>query len=170
MNTPFNRDIHGSLRNKSDGTIEVIFNRRFKHPVTLVWQALTDPEQRQHWFPGLEIDLKLGGKFEIWFGGDCEGPAHVEGTVEVLEPPHVLQLSTMRFEIEETLEGCVLTFSDVLHFDDRPRSDFAVSVLGGWHVYMEQLTDFLSRTIKPLPYLEPDYRQIQVPGWELLKE
>lgn len=165
--TPFDENRHGSLQ-QQNGNVEVIFNRHFNHSIEKVWQAITNPDDLNVWFPGLSFELKLGGQFEIWFGGKCEGPAHVTGVVEELDPPNRLRLGSMCFDLAATDTGCTLTFSDVLWFDDRPKTDFAISVLGGWHSYMDSLCTFIEGQHTGVQPPEPAYANISVPGWDLL--
>jgi hypothetical protein len=81
-----------------------------------------------------------GGSFEIWFGGQCEGPAHVEGTVTEFDPPWVLQCGSLRFELNRDGNGCLLKFTDILHFEGpRTEEEIVNSVLGGWHRFLDAL-------------------------------
>ena len=154
----------GAVGKLDDGRSHVLFKRQLKHPIDTVWRAISDPEQLAIWFPEIKLDARLGGTFEIWFGGDCDGPPHVAGTVSRFEPPHVLELGSMRFELEATASGCVLAFTDILHFEG-PRSDteIANAVLGGWHRFLDVLEDALDGTTD-VERLEPDYSKIDVPG------
>ena len=114
---------------------------------------------------GFEIELREGGRLEIWFGGDCEGPVHVTGTVTGYDPPNVLQCGSMRFELQADGSGCVLRFSDILHFDgQRTETQFANSVLGGWHRFLDMLELSLEGGEVDPTAPEFDYSTIEVPG------
>lgn len=157
----------GSVGTLDDGRRFVVFERALSHPVEVVWDAITDPEQLAHWFPGLRLERREGGKFEIWFGEGCEGgSAHVSGVVTRYEPPRVLECGTMRYELAPTSQGCLLTFTDVVPFEG-PRSDAEIinSVLGGWHKYLDLLEFALSDgTADPRDEPEFDYSLVDVPG------
>jgi uncharacterized protein YndB with AHSA1/START domain len=56
-------------------------------PDEAVWDAIVDADQRAIWTPGISFEADLGGEFNIWFGGECEGPAHVTGSVSAFDPP-----------------------------------------------------------------------------------
>ena len=65
----------------ADGTIEEVdgryvlrFERRFRHPVEKVWDAITRPERITQWFGEGEVDLDLveGGKFHFRTTGPPE--------------------------------------------------------------------------------------------------
>ena len=155
----------GTVHELPDGQVQVRFERLLPYSVDTVWAALTEQEQLDAWIPGLQFEAKEGGTYQIWFGGDCEGPAHVSGTVTAFDPPNVLALGTIRWELSETADGCRLLFSDVLVFEgERSRKQIADAVLGGWHRYLDMLEDALAgRPVEPdLP--EPDYSVRDVPG------
>ncbi len=169
--TTFNPSQHGTVAELEDGRVSVIFERQLSHSVEKVWRAITDAGELATWFPGIKFEAKQGTEFNIWFGGDCEGPAHVTGLVEVCDPPNVLQLGTMRYELAPNNGGCLLRFTDILYFEgggDRTRQELAVSVLGGWHNYLDKLEAAMAGTFDGQEKPEPDYANITVPGWEIL--
>jgi hypothetical protein len=103
-------------------------------------KLITDTKAVAVWFPGLTLQSEQGGKFEIWFDRECEGPPNVSGIVTKYDPPNELVMSSMRYKLAETPTVCRLVFTDVLHFDGvRSNRDFSNSVLGGWHMYMDTL-------------------------------
>ena len=156
---------YGTVHQMADGRVQVRFERQLPYAIETVWAALTEQDQLDAWIPGLRFEPRAGGSYQIWFGGDCEGPAHVRGTVAAFEPPRVLQLGTIRWELTETADGCALVFTDVLVFEgERTRKQIADAVLGGWHRYLDMLEDALAgRPVEPdLP--EPDYSVREVPG------
>lgn len=164
---PESRRRLGTVGKLDDGRSFVRFERLLPHAIEDVWTAITDPEHLAKWFPGIQIDLKLGGDFTIHFGGDCEGPPHVEGTVTRLDPPNLLQLGGMRWQLEVEGSGCLLTFTDILMDDSasgRTWEEFCNSVLGGWHRYLDVLEDALAgrEVIHGKP--EFDYSKVDVPG------
>ncbi len=117
------------------------------------------------WVPGIQFDPKPAARFDIWFGDDCDGPAHVSGTLDAFEPLRLLQLGSIRLELEQLGQGCLLRFSDVLWFDGkRTKAEFAKAVLAGWHQFLDRLELWLNegRAVPHLP--EPDYSEIDVPG------
>ena len=159
------RDRLGTVQTADDGRQYVKFVRQLPHSVERVWHALTDESALARWFPGLQLDCREGGAFHIWFGGACEGPAHVEGTVTTFDPPHELALGGMCWRLKPTGTGTELTFTDFLMYDDRPRTDFANSVLGGWHAYMDALEQgLLSDDGGPVVVAEPDYAAFEIDG------
>lgn len=158
----------GEVIRLDDGRTCVRFQRRLNHPVERVWAAITDAEQRVNWFPGLTFECRVGGRFEIRFRDDCNGPAQLTGTVTTYDPPNLLKMGSMRWELAPDGDGCVLTFTDFVSFDD-PRSEHDVinSVLGGWHKYLDMLA-FALEGGKGDPRNQPefDYSSIDVPGRE----
>ena len=81
------------------------------------------------------------------------------------DPPNLLVMGSMRWLLESDGDGCVLTFTDILWFDERDKADFSNSVLGGWHKYLDSLERAL-RGGKGDPRLdeEVDYSLLDIPG------
>ena len=155
----------GAVGKLDDGRSFVVFERRLAHSVERVWAAITEPEQLAKWAPGFEIEQKEGGRLEIWFGGECEGPAHVTGTVTRYEPPHVLECGSMRFELKADGPGCVLKFTDILLFQGpRSTTEITNSVLGGWHRFLDALEESLAGNEVDHEKPELDYSIIEVSG------
>ena len=156
---------YGTVHELPDGRVQVRFERLLPYSVETVWAALTEQAQLDAWIPGLQFEAREGGSYQIWFGGDCEGPAHVSGTVAAFEPPTVLQLGTIRWELSEAPTGCRLLFTDVLVFEgERSRKQIADAVLGGWHRYLDMLEDALAGRPVEVDLPEPDYSVRDVPG------
>ena len=72
---------YGSVSKLDDGRAMVRFERHLPYKIERVWSAITEPAELERWFPGLTFEPRTGGTYEIWFGGDCDGPAHVSGAV-----------------------------------------------------------------------------------------
>lgn len=156
---------YGRVIRNEQGRDLCFFERRLTHSVERVWLAIVEPSQRRFWAPGIHFEPKKGGRYRIWFGEDCEGPAHVEGQVEAFDPPRLLQIGSIRFELEPEGEGrCLLKFSDILWYDGkRTKTDFANSVLGGWHRFLDRFEFFVDHG-RRLEVDEPDYAKVEVPG------
>jgi uncharacterized protein YndB with AHSA1/START domain len=158
---------YGAVGKLDDGRSYVHFERHLAHSIDKVWAALTDPEQLATWFPGINLERRAGGHFEIWFGGECDGPAHVSGTVTRFEPPRVLECGSFRWELTPETTGCKLEFTDILNFSGpRSRTDITNAVLGGWHRYLDTLEDALAGRAVDHEAPEPDYAKIDVPDRE----
>ena len=91
-----------------DGKSVISFERRYEHSVERVWKAISEPDERLHWFPP---------------GGDL--------AVTDSEPPRLLALSwfgdELRFELRPDGEGCVLLFSHAFADHEKAARDAA-----GW--------------------------------------
>lgn len=148
-----------------NGSPYVKFVRHLPFPIEKVWSALTEPGQLADWFPGLDLDAREGGAFEIRFSDDCEGEAHVSGTVTTFSPPNLLEMGTLRWELQPDQGGCLLTFTDILSFDDRDPTDLTNPVLAGWHKYVDSLERALhGGRGDPRTDPEIDYAEVNVPG------
>lgn len=161
--TELDPDRYGSVGKLDDGRTMVRFERHLPYNIEQVWSAITEPAELERWFPGLTFEPRSGATYEIWFGGDCEGPAHVSGAVVAYDPPNELQLGTIRWQLSREPGGCLLVFTDVLHFDGlRTEQEFAHSVLGGWHRYLDLLEEALTGGPVDLDRPEPDYSVLDV--------
>ncbi len=44
------------------------FERRLSHPIDVVWRAITEPDELEHWFPSkVQVDLREGGRMTFTF-------------------------------------------------------------------------------------------------------
>jgi len=175
----------GRVERLKDGADQVSFSRNSKHGIEKVWDYITGADKLAIWFPGLRLEQKVGGKFDIWFTGDCDGPAHVSGLVNRYEPPAavvaetsmekscsipeqhhaVLECGSLRYKLSSTSTGCQILFTDRLQFDNKStRAEFCNSVLDGWHRFL----DMLEAELDQLPFDhsqgEFDYASIAIQG------
>ena len=139
-----------------DGRYAVRFERRFDHTVEKVWAAITEPQEILGWLGEAEVDLAEGGRFVVrWLNtftaeqaaeygieGYEEGMSDtvMKGTIRRLDPPRLLELDsdifgTLRFELFDEGETCLLRFSDTF---ETPAEMLAQS-MAGWHMHLEHL-------------------------------
>ena len=130
------------------------FERRLKHPVQRVWEAITDPAEIEAWWGRAAVDLRAGGTMRIeWLNGDVTMPA----TITELDPPRVLEIEgephgTLRFELAPEGDATLLTFVARSQIPE----DFRSKVLAGWHVHLDFLEDLLD-----------DGTRVDWPNWPL---
>jgi uncharacterized protein YndB with AHSA1/START domain len=159
--------LSGSLdgvREVIDGRHVLRFERRFRHPVERVWEALTTPEQISRWLEAQEVDLELveGGRFVTRTSGPPElveaiireaGEAGLQSNDRVLrvEAPHVLEHtfgsdpnSIVRWELRADGDGCLLSLKHTEPADFQDEN--APRDLAGWHMLLEQLEKLLDGT------------------------
>lgn len=160
---------YGSVCALPDGRPGVRFDRVLAHAVAEVWAAIVDADRRAVWMPGIRFEPRLNGRFEIWFGDACEGPAHLAGTVAAFERERLLQLGTIRFELrrgpaaDRGDRNSWLRFSDVLAYDGkRSTRAFENAVLGGWHQFLDRLKIYLAEGRSAFDLPEPDYAAVDV--------
>ena len=159
--------VHGVVEQREDGLSQVVFERRLPHSIETVWAAFAEPAQRAVWVPSIRFEPRPDARFDIWFSEECEGPAHVSGTLGAFEPPHTLALGSIRIQLRADGDGCQLTFSDVLWYDQkRTKTQFANAVLGGWHQFLDRLEIWLNESRAATDLAEVDYAAIDVPGRE----
>ncbi len=160
---------YGTVQQREDGRHIVVFERVVAHPPNRVWEAIAAPEERAVWVPGIRFVPRPNAPFDIWFGDECEGPAHMSGQLAAFDPPKAIQLGSIRFDLTAVDGGCEITFSDALWFDrKRTRVDFAHAVLAGWHRFLDTLQIWLDEGRPALDLPEPDYTRVSVRGRDLL--
>jgi len=141
-----------------DGRFELVgdrwqiqFTRSLAHAPEKVWRALTDPEQRQAWFPDTSIGdfTSVGATLHFEVGGTS-----FDGEVFAADPPKLLELSwgddVLRFELRPDGAGTVLEFSATILEVGKGARDTA-----GWHVCIDRLESALAGTS---PDGNPDWK------------
>jgi uncharacterized protein YndB with AHSA1/START domain len=130
----------GTLEQTAEGWA-LRFVRRLPHSPANVWAAFTDPEQRKAWFPDTMIGEFTPGA-TLRFVTGVDSIPEFTGTVLTVEPERLLEFTwgedTLRFEIEPTDDGCILTLRDSISELGKAARDGA-----GWHVCLDQLADAL---------------------------
>jgi uncharacterized protein YndB with AHSA1/START domain len=132
----------------TDGTIEragdritLRYERRLRHPVEVVWRALTDPSEAGGWFGGrFEIDLRVGGEYITYHQtGD-----RVVDRIVRLDPPRLLEHTfwmhlnpdaLVTYELEPSPDGCHLTLTHQMSVNDLRKA----AAFYGWDDPMSQV-------------------------------
>jgi uncharacterized protein YndB with AHSA1/START domain len=132
----------GTMRDLDDGRWELQFVRTLPHAPEKVWQALTEPEHLQAWFPtAIEGERVAGARLRFVFR-EGEGPTE-EGTLVTYDPPRLLEFSwgeeTLRFELAAQDSGTVLTFLNTFTELGKAARDAA-----GWHTCLDLLGQHLT--------------------------
>ena len=125
--------------------------RDLPHPVERVWAALTEVDELDRWFIGPAVlDPRPGGAYR--FG------LHFAGTIQAIEPPHLLELDWWRYELSPTASGCRLVFTawvdpgfvastrpDPTAGTDQPLGPgtWCPGTLAGWHGFLDNLEQAL---------------------------
>jgi uncharacterized protein YndB with AHSA1/START domain len=139
----------------ADGHLEPVgarwqlrFVRTLAHPREKVWRALTEPEHQGAWFPDeMQGDRVAGATLRFVSREMPDYPAFT-GEMLVFDPPTTLEFTwgddTLRFELEATAGGTILTLLDTFEELGKAARDGA-----GWHVCLEQLVYSLDGTELP---------------------
>ena len=135
------KDHEGVIGVADDGRATIRFERRLDHPVDRVWRAVTEPAEMELWLAyRARVDLRVGGRHDLWLGGsDSEAPVH-SGTIRSLDDGRSIVVdypdgSTLRWELQPDGAGTRLVFIDTRPLDERARN----SVLAGWHLRVDHL-------------------------------
>ena len=135
--------------------------RRFPVAPEKVWRAWTDPQALKQWFgPGgpqpvalAELDLRVGGRFRIAFGGP-QGDEHLcAGVYREVVPNRKLVFtwswprttpereSLVTIELRKVAEGTELLFRHEQLFDEKVRDDHR----RGWSETLVKLERFVTQ-------------------------
>jgi len=150
----------------------VRFERLLPGPIERVWAFLTEPEKRERWLAGGEMQVHVGGRVELRFrhvdlspiaaptpdrfASSVEGST-LHGSVTACEPPHLLAFtwgegkerpSEVTFELQAIGDGVRLTVTH-RRLGDEPA--VWANVAGGWHTHLAILEDRLHDRV-PQPF------------------
>lgn len=126
------------------------FERELSHPVDVVWRAITESEELEHWFPSrVEVDeLRPGAEMTFRFEEmPLEGmPMTIPGRVTEFDPPRLFAFlwgdDYLRFELEPVAgseDACLLRLTVLLDQREKAARDGA-----GWHVCLDRLAGLLA--------------------------
>ncbi|WP_440900583.1 SRPBCC family protein [Actinosynnema sp.] len=118
-----------------DGKPVLRLERRFAHPVSKVWRAVSEPAELAHWFPA-EVELE-NGRMRFAFPDPAMDAG--EGRVLELDPPRVFAFEwnedVLRFELLPEPGGCLLVLTQVIGAGPLGAGRNAV----GWRTCLEAL-------------------------------
>jgi uncharacterized protein YndB with AHSA1/START domain len=124
-----------------------------------VWRAWTDPQALSRWFgPGgpqpvslAELDVRVGGRFRVVFGGAEGGEHEVQGVYREVVPNRRLaftwtwprttpeRASLVTIELRKAGRGTELVFTHAQHVDEKVRDGHRQ----GWSESFAKLEQFL---------------------------
>jgi uncharacterized protein YndB with AHSA1/START domain len=143
----------------------LIFERRLRHPIKVVWQAITDSSELSKWyFSRGNLEPRLGGKVDFYLG-----PLHVTGSILVWNPPHVFEHNWVADRAGSPKEECGVirwelnTSGDETNLKLTHRnlsSSIARNLIIGVHVRLDRLETFLADV--PLPEWRKHLEDVQV--------
>ncbi|MGZ5961619.1 MAG: SRPBCC family protein [Rhizomicrobium sp.] len=159
----------GIITRTKDGGYVLTYERKLDKPPAQVWAALTDPAILKRWLDRSDVDLRVGGKFVIYF---FDGKETMSGVIQALEHERLVEYtwneednpeSVVRWTIVPEGDGCRLTLIHIL-----PRGSGAGLVIelgGGWHSILDNLASGL-RGVQVV-YDEPKLRALEAQYREL---
>jgi uncharacterized protein YndB with AHSA1/START domain len=154
----------------SPGSVRL--ERTLPGPIDRVWAYLTESDKRARWLAGGDMELRVGGRVELWFRHADLSPipaptperfaasangSSLHGTVTACEPPRLLAFtwgegqarpSEVTFELEAVGEQVRLTVTHRRLGDERA---VWANVAGGWHTHLAILEDRLAGRV-PGPF------------------
>jgi uncharacterized protein YndB with AHSA1/START domain len=152
----------------------ITFERRFRHPVHVVWEALTESEHLARWYmTRARLDAREGGSIDY-----RSGPAqyHVTGKILVWDPPRVFEhewnveprkelpkgeKSIVRWELTPDGDGTLLRIEH-----RRLTRATSIGFVSGIHAFLDRLENELDGValvdwVTRVNEVRPNY-----PGWE----
>jgi uncharacterized protein YndB with AHSA1/START domain len=147
----------------------ITFERFLPYPIESVWAALTEPRELIAWLGRADVDLELGGRFEItWLNVDDEGNScSMRARITELDPPVLLETTTvagdesghgtLRWELASVVDGTRLRFTATAPSDGGTRAQLRA----GWHWHLDALGASLAGSRRDLRKME---------GWEEMYE
>jgi uncharacterized protein YndB with AHSA1/START domain len=132
----------GTFTEGADGKVELRFERLYPRPIETVWAAMTTPERLADWLGEVDLEPRLGGRFNCFVNRDEE--AQTRGRVTVWEPPHTLEFSwassgepetLVRAELSEAGEGRTRLVFTHRGMDRK----WMGLTFPGWHQLLERL-------------------------------
>lgn len=143
----------GEVRKVGDH-YEVTFVRRLARPVEKVWAALTVPERLADWLARAEVDLRIGGRFELYWETHSY---RMSGVIVELDPPRLFAWTWPSPEHPDSLVrwilepdgpngqgGCRLTLCQSGLSAPPLRG-----VAAGWHTHLEGLAGAVDGVTTP---------------------
>ena len=172
----------GTINKAPDGSTTVRFDRRLRHPIERVWQALTDPDELRRWWGDTKLDPVEGGLFQLrWRNTDEHGNvATLDGTITRIDPPRLLEISAawgstdpnqpgtrtrLTWQLEPDGDHTLLHFTNTIsgspdHPDTTGPSTTDTTTAAGWHLHLEALAALLSGGQLDIAHPEPLFEPI----------
>lgn len=95
----------GTYTKRSDGKLDIRFERTYPRPVETVWAALTEPERLSDWLGASHVEPRVGGRFDTI--QDSAAPS--TGKVLTWEPPTLLEFTWSNKDAPDSVIRCELT-------------------------------------------------------------
>ena len=171
---------------KFTGPTEVRIVRTLPGPIERVWEYLTDPEKRSHWFAGGAMEQRVGSKVRFEMRHSCIAPnetppeeykkAHENGktfecTITRCERPHLLAFTFGSDNESEAIFQLTAQGTDVLlvltHRSTGGDIPYMHEFAAGWHTHLAQLIAQLEGAPPPplwpmLQELKREYDQARI--------
>ncbi len=152
----------------------IAFERRYGHPIELVWDALTNPEHLARWYmTKARLDARAGGSIDYVSG---ISQFHVTGKILTWDPPRVFEhewnvepreflpkgeRSVVRWELTPDGDGTILRITH-RHLTAQTAKGF----VSGTHAFLDRLGDELGgRPLTNWPKRVDELRPVYGAPW-----
>lgn len=128
---------------KVEGGYIARFDRPLNHSMEKVWEALTENEKLDKWFPNLQVEeLRKGGTIKFNMNDGTGSSFDIK--IINFEKYSVLEYEWgddwVRFELYPKKDGCLLVLKEFIS----TLSDHTSKDLSGWHVCLDILSTLLN--------------------------
>lgn len=141
MTSPSTRQPTGRAVRNDDGTLAIVYERRFGAPIEDVWASVTEPERLARWIGTWTGRPAVGRSvtFRMLFEGDVPSE---DALIRACQPPRLLEVAfdqegsvtSVRLELAETDGVTTLTMTTPVP------SQYAAGDFGpGWEYYLDRL-------------------------------
>jgi len=130
---------------KIETVYKVVIEKNYQHPITKVWEAITNSEHVSKWMEyRADINLKVGGHFHIEFGGgdDLNGVITKIVTNEKLFYAWNDSIVMWELDGDATKTSITFTHNGLSH-------EKAIELGSGWEAFFDYLDPFLSNKSFP---------------------
>lgn len=139
----------GKITKENDG-YKVAFERILNHPITVVWEAISNPEQLKIWFTDFEMKLQPGSPIKIYFRDEAK--TVTTGKVIEIDPPHKFvwtwegELAVWKLtSLNETQTRLLFTYSKLT-------DQYALGASVGFHSLLDRLENKLNGSKETYPF------------------
>ena len=125
-----------------DEYVALRFTRRYPHPPSKVWRAVTEPEHQAVWFPQQILGQRRPGA-PLRFVTSVDPDDGFDGRMIAYDPPRLLEMmwgeSRLRIELEPDGDGTCLRLTEWLDDVGKGARNGA-----GWHECLDRLAAIVS--------------------------
>jgi len=132
--------LDGTYSETGEGVV-LAFERRMERSIDKIWAVLTVPERIADWMGEAEIDLRVGGRFNLRWHDD---KGAMTGVITALDPPRLFEhtweenigapVSRVRWTLAPDGDGCRVRLA---HIFTSVEGKHLIGFAGGWEDFLD---------------------------------